>query len=191
MPRTTPLTTAADLRAMPDDGTFYEVISTELVPRQAPSAAHEQLTKHIHELLSMHVDDGDLGAVFRWPWPVELSQYDLVRPDLAFVAWGRDGVIGVDGVQGAPELVVEITSPETRERDLGEKKRLYQWAGVFEYWVIDPDAKTFQAFTKTKQGYKPIPIEGNTFNSVLLPDFVMNLETLFPSSVRGAKTAVD
>jgi Uma2 family endonuclease len=179
MPRTTPMTTADDLRARPDDGKIYEVISTELVVREKPSKKHDKAIDRAHALLSAHADEGDLGAVFRWPWPVELSRYDLVRPDVTFVAWGRDGVIGVDGVRGAPELIVEVVSPETRERDLGEKQRLYQWAKVFEYWVVDPDEKGFQAFTRTKFGLQPIPFEGTAFRSVLMPELSFDVETLF------------
>jgi Uma2 family endonuclease len=35
-------------------------------------------------------------------------------------------------------------SPDSRERDFGEKKRLYQWSGVFEYWIIDPMLNRFR-----------------------------------------------
>lgn len=179
MPRMTPMTTADDLRARPDDGTVYEVVSTELVACETPSKTHERTVERVHAVLSKHADEGDLGAVFRWPWPVELSRYDLVRPDVAFVAWGRDGVIGVDGVRGAPELVVEVTSSESRERDLGEKKRLYQWAKVFEYWVADPDEKTFRAFTRTQFGFQPISLDGTSFRSVLIPELSFDVTTLF------------
>ena len=179
MARTTPMTTVNELRARPEDGTIYEIVSTELVPRETPSKRHDRAVERVQSLVSAHADEGDLGAVFRWPWPVELSQYDLVRPDVAFVAWGRDGVIGVDGVRGAPELVVEVVSPETRERDEGEKKRLYQWAKVFEYWIVDPDAKTFRAFTRTQFGFQPISTEGTLFQSVLMPELSFDVTSLF------------
>jgi Uma2 family endonuclease len=135
--------------------------------------------QRIQQLLTDHVDQGDLGAVFRGPWPVELSKYDLVKPDVAFVSWGREGVIRVDGIYGAPELVVEVTSPESAHRDRGEKKRLYQWAGVFEYWVVDPVNCAFDAFTRTRQGFQPIAVDGTTFQSVLLPDLELTIVTLF------------
>jgi Uma2 family endonuclease len=179
MSRTTPLKTVEDLRAMPEGGPIFELVSGEAFERETPTARHEQLVQRLHDALSAHVEESDLGAVFRMPWPVELSRYDLICPDLSFVAWGRDGAIGVDGVHGAPELVVEVLSPESSERDLGEKKRLYQWSGIFEYWVVDPEAPAFLGFTKTPGGYEPIANEGLRFRSVLLPEFELDLERLF------------
>jgi Uma2 family endonuclease len=179
MSRTTPLATVDEVRAMPEQGSMIELVSGEPVNREAPTEAHEVLIERLREVLSAHVEESDLGAVFRSPWPVELSRYDLVKPDLCFVAWGRDGVIAVDGVHGAPELVVEVLSPESRDRDLGEKQRLYAWAGVFEYWVVDPEARLFQAMIKGRQGYDPIELSGTRFRSVLLPDFELDLESLF------------
>jgi Uma2 family endonuclease len=179
MPRATPLRTVEDLFARPEGGPIEELVSGEAVERETPTARHEQLVQRLHDALSAHVESGDLGAVFRAPWPVELSRYDLVRPDLSFVAWGRDGVIGMDRVRGAPELVVEVLSPESRERDLGEKMRLYQWSRIFEYWVVDPEAPAFLGFTKTPRGYESIAVEGSRFRSVLLQEFELNLERLF------------
>ncbi|MCC6791635.1 MAG: Uma2 family endonuclease [Thermomicrobiales bacterium] len=179
MSRTAPLQTASDLRALPDEGLGFELLSGTLIAREAPADTHERLVDRLREALSAHVEDGDLGALFRAPWPVEISRYDVVRPDLAFVSWGRDGVIDVDGVKGAPELIVEVLSPDSRERDRGEKQRLYAWAKVFEYWVVDPEAGTFEALTRTRAGYQPIPHDGRTFQSVLLPDLRMELSELF------------
>jgi Uma2 family endonuclease len=179
MTQPAPLRTANDLRALPEGGERFELLSGTLIERDAPSDQHERLVDRARDWLSAHVDDSDLGAVFRAPWPVEISRYDLVRPDLCFVAWGRAGVIDVDGVKAGPELVVEVLSAETRDRDLGEKKRLYTWAKVFEYWVIDPEDLTFTAFGRVKNGLQLIEHDGVTFTSVLLPDFTLDLSSLF------------
>lgn len=179
MSQTTPLQTARDLHVLPEGGAVYELLSGTMIEREKPTAEHERLIDRLRGLLSAHVEEGDLGALFRAPWPVELSKFDVVKPDLAFVSWGRDGVIDVDGVKGAPELIVEVLSPESRTRDLGEKKRLYAWSKVFEYWVIEPDEHTFIGLTRGSQGFDPIAHDGKRFQSVLLPDFQLDLAALF------------
>jgi Uma2 family endonuclease len=179
MSQTTPLRTAKELRGLPEDGASYELLSGTLIERDKPTAEHEQLVDRLRKALSAHVEEGDLGALFRAPWPVELSRFDVVKPDLAFVSWGRDGVIDVDGVKGAPELIVEVPSTDSRARDLGEKGRLYAWSKVFEYWVVDPEERTFTGLTRGNQGYDPIPHDGRQFQSVLLPDFRLDLVALF------------
>ncbi len=50
------------------------------------------------------------------------------------------------GVEGPPDLVVEITSPSTAGRDGGVKLERYRLYGVAEYWVVDPDARTIDVW---------------------------------------------
>lgn len=173
------LLTVDAVRGLPEDGKTYELLGGELIEREPPTIAHEKLLARLHKKLSKHVDDGDLGAVFRHPWPVELSKYDLVRPDIYLVTLARSGVVTPDAVRGAPELVVEVLSPASRERDLGEKLRLYAWAGVFEYWALDPEARIFAAKRKATQGYADLPVEPDRYRSDLLPDLVLDLAWLF------------
>jgi Uma2 family endonuclease len=179
MTRQTPLTTADAARNAPPDGPMIEVVSTELVTRETPSPAHDAAVERLHALLSAHADKTDLGAVFRAPWPVELSRYDLVRPDICFVGWDREGVMRIDGIVGPPDLIVEVVSPESRQRDEGEKKRLYNWARVLEYWLVDPEQRVIQAFTRTSRGYQPIPDVGGRFGSVVITGFELDTASLF------------
>ena len=51
------------------------------------------------------------------------------------------------GVRGAPDLVVEILSDSTRRVDLLKKFDIYQRAGVREYWIVDPEARTAAVYT--------------------------------------------
>ena len=173
-----PRTLADEIRASAQDGTIVELVSGAIAKRGAPGTRHENIVARIHEKLSTHVDAHDLGAVFRLPWPLELSKFDVVRPDVFFTSL-ESGVVGVDGFMGRPELVVEVISPETRERDLGEKKRLYQWAGVLEYWIVDPESRTIQGYVKGKNKFEPIPAGDSVFRSNLLPGFELDLSCLF------------
>ena len=73
---------------------------------------------------------------------VVLSEHDTVEPDLLFISNERMGSSPVSNIQGAPDLVVEIHSPSTAQRDLTAKRELYARHGVKEYWPINPVART-------------------------------------------------
>jgi len=47
--------------------------------------------------------------------------------------------VAKEGLRGAPDLVIEILSPSTAERDRGVKLDLYERQGVAEYWIVDPE----------------------------------------------------
>ncbi len=51
-----------------------------------------------------------------------------------------------NAIVGAPDLVVEILSAGTAQRDLGQKKALYLQSGVREYWVVDPKHASVAVF---------------------------------------------
>ncbi|MDE0313154.1 MAG: Uma2 family endonuclease, partial [Caldilineaceae bacterium] len=65
-----------------------------------------------------------------------------VQPDLLFISNERAEIITHDNVRGAPDLVVEILSPTTADRDRTIKLDMYTTHGVKEYWMVDPDSRT-------------------------------------------------
>ena len=76
------------------------------------------------------------------PFDVVLSDTDVVQPRVLFISRAREHTITDENVRGAPDLVIEILSPSTAERDLGYKHDLYGRHGVLEYWIVDPMAET-------------------------------------------------
>ena len=52
----------------------------------------------------------------------------------------------MDGVHGAPDLVVEVLSPSTAQNDRGHKKEVYAKCGVREYWIVSPDNKSVEIY---------------------------------------------
>ena len=75
-----------------------------------------------------------MGAALRWvaPFDVVLSDNDVVQPDVLFISRARADRITDANVQGAPDLVIEILSPSTAERDLEDKHELYGRHGVLK-----------------------------------------------------------
>ncbi len=54
--------------------------------------------------------------------------------------------MGDDWIRGPPDLVIEILSPSTAERDRTVKLKLYQRQGVGESWIVDPDPETVEVW---------------------------------------------
>lgn len=126
-----------DAQQMPEDGRRYEAVEGELYVTAAPSARHQEisarLTAFLHELL---VREGD-GRLFHAPGVEFPDTGEGVQPDLVFVSTERRGIVAEDWLRGAPDLVVEILSPSTEDRDRGVKHNLYRRQGVGEYWMVD------------------------------------------------------
>lgn len=126
------------------DGNRYEIIAGELHVTPAPRTPHQGVLTRLVSLLHGFVEAHDLGWVLPGPVDVLFAEGDYLEPDLVFVRRERRGIISERGIEGAPDLVVEILSPSTEARDRGIKRDRYLHYGVPEYWIVDPDAKRIE-----------------------------------------------
>ena len=76
-----------------------------------------------------------------------------MQPDLVFIASERQNLVSERGIEGAPDLVVEILSPRTWWKDRRLKQPLYMEAGVRECWIVDPETKTIEVLTLREGQY--------------------------------------
>lgn len=88
------------------------------------------------------------------------------------------------GAIDAPDLVVEITSDSTMKKDYNEKFNLYEENGVQEYWIVNPDSKSMEIFTKVGEKFESVGVfninDGVlSVNSVLFPDLNVDLVSVF------------
>lgn len=123
------------------EGDRYELIEGELLLTPSPTVRHQRVAATMQEALRTFVKANDLGSVFYAPLDVVLSDENVVQPDILFISKERDNIIKEENIQGPPDLVVEIISPSTAERDRSLKKALYGKFGVREYWIVDPEIK--------------------------------------------------
>ena len=111
--------TCQDYCAAPADER-YELLDGELFMVPAPNIKHQVVSAEIHTQLGRFIKDRGLGTLVYAPCDVRLSDNDVVQPDLLFVSREREHLLsGGQNVQGAPDLVVEILSPSTADRDRG------------------------------------------------------------------------
>lgn len=130
-----------DAQQMPDDGLRYEAIGGELIVTPAPSLRHQDIVLRLAlQLQALLVEPGH-GRLWVAPVGVEFpATAEGVQPDLVFVSNERRGIIADLTLKGPPDLVIEVLSPATSQRDRGLKLRLYGRRGVAQYWIVDPDA---------------------------------------------------
>ena len=134
--------TYEDYRTAPPDKR-YELLDGDLLVNPAPNLKHQDIESRLGSRLARFIEARGLGKFYFAPCDVVLSDTDVVQPDLLFVSLARAHLlIGGDNVRGAPDLVVEILSPGTADRDRGYKRALYAKHGVKEYWLVDPAAET-------------------------------------------------
>jgi Uma2 family endonuclease len=131
----------ADYLALPDEPRC-ELLYGRLVMTPSPIVRHQLVVGAILRRL-FDLVDREGGLAVDSPVDVVLADHSVVQPDVIYVAKDRVSIVS-KRVQGAPDLVVEILSPGTARRDLGEKLRLYAEAGVREYWIVDPVLETFE-----------------------------------------------
>lgn len=172
--------TYRDYRLMPEDRR-YELIDGDFYMTPSPVTKHQLASIHLERLIEQYVRQNNLGTVLHAPMDVVLSDEDVVQPDILFISNERKGIIKPENIRGAPDLIVEILSPATAERDLTVKKGLYAKFAVREYWIVDPDQKTVAVMTWSEEGFRThqvYPADG-TLRSPIFPGWSFPLKTVF------------
>ena len=175
--------TYEDYRTAPPDKR-YELLDGDLLLNPAPNLKHQDVQVRLGTRLGQFIEERALGAFFFAPCDVVLSDTDVVQPDLLFVSRERRRLLSNgDNVRGAPDLVVEILSPATAERDRGYKRMLYAKHGVKEYWLVDPVAETVSSLRQRAGALVVAHTFGRneTLRSPLLAGFELDLGKVFTS----------
>jgi Uma2 family endonuclease len=153
--RTTTRLTYRDLRAFPEDNLRRELIDGELIVTAAPATRHQdvvtRLVAHLYPVARRHG-----GKVYAAPTDVFFSDVNVVEPDVVFVGRDHRNWIEASFVRGAPDLVVEVSSPSTRRLELVRKRELYERFGVPEYWFVDLDADRVEIYRLEGHRYGPL-----------------------------------
>jgi Uma2 family endonuclease len=174
-----------DFVLFPDDGKRHELIDGEHYVTPSPNVRHQQIQGDLFALIWNCLEAHPIGRVFTSRLDVVFSRFDVVEPDIAYLSHERAGrVLTKANLQGAPELIIEIGSPSTRQRDETIKRHLYERSGVSEYWVVDPEIDVVRVYRRTANGGFDRPIElsreaGDVLTTDLLPGLDLPLTRIF------------
>ena len=162
-----------------DDSRRFELFGGEEVVSPSPTTGHQLVSGNSYRLIDGFARANNLGIVLTAPTDVRLSAYDVVVPDLCFIARERSSIIGEKAIEGAPDLVVEILSPSTQRQDRVRKFTLYAASGVREYGLIDIKARSLTIYTLQDGQFVPVPEKDGTVESVVLSGLVVTISDLF------------
>jgi Uma2 family endonuclease len=165
-----PLLTYEDYAALPDDGRRYEIHEGELSVTPAPGTPHQQISSNLYVILRAHVDAGPRGLILYAPVDVILSNTTVVQPDIVYIDPPHAGIVSRRGFEGPPTLAIEIISPSTPRIDRVRKLQLYAQYRVPYYWIVDPDARTIEAYELAGGTYRRVATAGGA-EPVALPPF--------------------
>jgi Uma2 family endonuclease len=179
--------TYEDYLRLPDDGRRYEVIRGFLYVTPAPSFDHQYTVSQVNRLLGNFVADHRLGVVLVAPFDVRLPGAigNPVQPDVMFIRRERQPRSGDRRFEGVPDLVVEVLSPGNWRFDRKVKLKAYQEAGIPELWLVDPLARTVEAYVLAADRSEYVlheqRKEGESVGSVVLSGLQVDVAGFFPS----------
>lgn len=137
----------------------------------APTSWHQRAIGYFHYYLLTYVKFTGVGEVFISPLDVELAPNNVVQPDVLVILQEHLDRVTDSRIIGSPDLVVEVASPSTAIYDRREKCDMYARAGVPEYWIADPVARTVEMLVLDDGTYFSLGYyEGSeTLPSIIVP----------------------
>lgn len=145
-----------------DDGKRYELIDGIIYEMSAPTTLHQEIVGEIYAQLHDYLK-GKKCKAFVAPLDVCLSgvrnpkkEYNVVQPDILVVC-DENKITKDMGIQGTPDLVIEVLSPTSRKHDTFIKFNLYQYYGVKEYWIVDVEIGVIYQYILNEKNIYTLP----------------------------------
>jgi Uma2 family endonuclease len=156
----------ADYDRLPDQPR-HELLLGRLVVAPSPDVRHQTVVAILW--LHLRANAGSAhGRAFLAPLDVILAEHSVVQPDVFYVTTERQAIMTYGRAMGAPDLVIEVLSPGTAVRDRGEKLSLYVQAGIHEYWIVDPEKRSFEFLVNVGGQFQAAAPTAGEYRSQLL-----------------------
>jgi Uma2 family endonuclease len=172
--------TEAQFVAWCDDKTWAEWVDGEVILMSPVNAEHSDLFRFLFTVVSNYADHYQLGELHSEPMQVRFGELRRRRsPDFFFVADARKHIIKKAHIEGAPDLIVEIVSPDSQSRDRREKYEEYERVGVREYWIVDPLSQRVEIYALRAGKYHLLRERDGAIASRVLKGFKLKPEWLW------------
>jgi len=157
-----------------------ELVSGVMVDRMSAQLPHEWIFVWLLTLLRNYVGKRGAGVVLGSRTAVRISDFNGRLPDILFVRAGNAEIIRKEAIYGAPDLVIEIVSPNDRPSDLIPLETDYRTLGVREIVFVDPQRKRVRVVRQSNEGeYADEFISSGRLALNTVPGFWVELDWLF------------
>lgn len=131
--------TVDDIYALPD-GERAELIDGQIYYMAPPARKHQDIAGELFGIIREYIRANNGSCkIYIAPFAVFLNanEENYIEPDISVIC--DPGRLNDKGCIGAPDWIIEIVSPSSRQMDYFTKLFKYRSAGVREYWIVDPD----------------------------------------------------
>ncbi len=135
-----------DIYALPE-GQRAELIDGKIYYMDPPRRMHQEIVSQFTKIIGQYIDShGGSCKVYPAPFAVFLDadEKNYVEPDVSVIC--NRNKLDEYGCNGAPDWMIEVTSPSDPQRDYGIKLFKYRTAGVRECWIVNPQKKTVMVY---------------------------------------------
>jgi Uma2 family endonuclease len=177
----THLMTAEELFHLPDDGFRHELIKGELLTMSPSGREHGIIIGRLSRKLGNYVETQQLGEILgaESGFKLETNPDTVLAPDIAFLSNERLRLATKAFHPGAPDLVVEVLSPNDRKREVEQKTAMWLALGTSAVWLVDPKEKTIDV--RLANGEKSTFTEtAELVDEVVVRGFRIRVAEIFP-----------
>lgn len=164
----------------------WEIINGIPYLQAAPTWQYQAVLLELARQFANYLQDKSC-RVFTAPFDLRIPEANekdeettnVVQPDIIIIC--DNSGLKKTGYYGVPELIIEIVSPSTGQKDKIEKFNLYEKAGVKEYWIVEPDEKVVMVFTleEGRYGRPQMYSEEDKVKVSIFDDLVIDLKPVF------------
>jgi Uma2 family endonuclease len=160
-----------------------ELLDGVMVVHSPEKTRHEQEFRFLFVLMNLFAYAHHWGEVLGSMATVHLGECRKVKPDIAAVRLERAHIITEDAIEGVPDLVLEIVSESTRRYDFGEKRKVYEEAGVPEIWLVDFERKVVMVVRRVGRRYRSEAKSRGILRSQVMKGFWLKVEWLWQTEL--------
>jgi Uma2 family endonuclease len=173
--------TEEELQALPDNGFDYEVVSGELVMSPKNNFQHGDICGELLMRLRTFAKASKLGLVCDSSTGFWMNNRNCRAPDVSFISKARLAGLkkpSAEFFRGAPDLAVEVLSPNNSRREMEERLRDFFESGAQLAWIIDPETESAE-ICRSMTDRRLLGPGGELDGENVLPGFRCKLSELF------------